>query len=364
MSATALLLGALVVQAREATPGVTIETGDLPAPLTYVVAMARGGDGSLFLLDPPQKSLFRFSPRGEFLGRVGRDGEGPGEFRWPLGLGTLGEDIWVVDMQLRRLTVFDRALKPAITRTLKESGISAPVAGGGHVVQPSPLDVRPGADRTKEEVTLQLVQPDGERFLIGKWIVDETPITLNSPGFVSQASQPFADRALWAVSPDGGSVVFVEHGTGGGSPALVAVTASGAPRFRTSLQVPRIRLTDAMYQRAIDSLVDYLKQAKPSARASNSVDAAWVRQAVNRPADVGPVTRLLAGADGRIWLQLRGSPRPGYAEWKSFSARGAAGSSVLLPVDTRMLLFTSTSAWGARENADGEPVVVEYLLPR
>lgn len=32
-----------------------------------------------------------------------------------------------------------------------------------------------------------------------------------------------------------------------------------------------------------------------------------------------PITQLLAGTDGRIRLRLRGSPRPGFAEWRSSS---------------------------------------------
>ena len=364
MVASALLLGALVVQAREATPRVTIETGDLPTPVSYLAGMARGGDGSLFVLDPPQKALLRFSPRGEYLGRIGREGEGPGEFRWPLYLGRLGDDIWVLDAQLRRLSVFDRALKLASTRTLLEGARTVPLAGGAYVTQPEKIDARPGSDRTREEVILQLVLPDGQKRQIGKWTVDATPISVMVGRFEAVRPQPFTDHPHWGVSPDGRSVFLVEAGPGDGSLSLVAVTASGEPRFRTSLSMPRVRLTDAMYEKAIDSLVDAMTQSQPPGGPAPVVDKARVRAAVNRPADLAPVTQLLAGADGRIWLRLRVSSRPGFTEWKSYSASGAAGSSVLLPSDTRMLLFTSTSAWGARENADGEPILVEYLLPR
>lgn len=43
---------------------------------------------------------------------------------------------------------------------------------------------------------------------------------------------------------------------------------------------------------------------------------------------------------------------------------GTAGPGVLLPGDTRVMLFTATSAWGAKETADGEPIIVEFVLPK
>lgn len=364
MSPTVLLLGALLIQAREATPGVTIETGSLPTPLAVVAGMAQGADGSLLLLDPTLKSLFRFSPRGELLGRIGRDGGGPGEFRWPVGIGSLGDQIWVFDYGLRRLTLLDRTLRLDTTRVVNTSGILAPLAGGGHVVQPHRLDVLPDTDRTREETLLLLVGADGRESPIGKWTVDASTISVKRPsGFLAVTFQPFSEPPLWAVGPDGASVVLVE-GSGGENLALVSVSASGEQRFRTPLPMPRVPLDDAMFKRGVDSLIASLNQAGPSTRSSGTVDEAAIRRTVNRPRDLRPITRLVVGADGRNWLQLRRTPRPGFTEWRSHSVAGAAGPAILLPSNARVLMFSSTAAWVTKENEDGEPIVVEYVLPK
>lgn len=77
--------------------GIEYELGDLAA----------GPDGSWWLLDTRHRVAAHFSPDGGPLGRLGRAGEGPGEFRTPTLIGvTASGDIAIADIALRRLTVF------------------------------------------------------------------------------------------------------------------------------------------------------------------------------------------------------------------------------------------------------------------
>ncbi len=65
-------------------------------------------DGSIWILDGQQTTILRFDASGAYIGSVGREGEGPGEFRRPQSLAARGPDralVW--DSGLGRATTFD-----------------------------------------------------------------------------------------------------------------------------------------------------------------------------------------------------------------------------------------------------------------
>ncbi len=62
--------------------------------------------GTVIVIDRKTEDVRLFDARGQFLQRLGRRGQGPGEFRAPHSLlVTPNDEIWIADMQ-RRLTVF------------------------------------------------------------------------------------------------------------------------------------------------------------------------------------------------------------------------------------------------------------------
>src|SRR5690606_577141 len=65
-------------------------------------------DGRIFVGDAQAREVRIFSTEGEFVGRLGRTGEGPGEFRHVDGIGAApGGGIAVLDGVLSRVSVFD-----------------------------------------------------------------------------------------------------------------------------------------------------------------------------------------------------------------------------------------------------------------
>ena len=56
-----------------------------------IVGVAVDGDGNVYLLDSQINVVHVFSPEGEFLREIGREGEGPGEFRRPEDLFLTGQ---------------------------------------------------------------------------------------------------------------------------------------------------------------------------------------------------------------------------------------------------------------------------------
>jgi hypothetical protein len=82
--------------------------GDSAHQLFRVGGAARLGDGRIAILNSGSRELRFFGPDGRHLRSVGRDGEGPGEFRRPLPLVHLaGDSLLVWDERLQRFSVFD-----------------------------------------------------------------------------------------------------------------------------------------------------------------------------------------------------------------------------------------------------------------
>jgi hypothetical protein len=84
--------------------------GEYFSPQYTSVVLTRAGN--IIALDSDDKQLILFDTTGRELQRVGRNGGGPGEFRFPRGIFVLsGDSIAVWDMGLRRMSVFDENLR-------------------------------------------------------------------------------------------------------------------------------------------------------------------------------------------------------------------------------------------------------------
>lgn len=64
-------------------------------------------DGNLFVLDAIRDEVLVFSPDGEYLRMVGRQGPGPGEYKNPDYLGLLGDTLLVSDGTDLRVDLFE-----------------------------------------------------------------------------------------------------------------------------------------------------------------------------------------------------------------------------------------------------------------
>ena len=87
--------------------------GRLDGPEEYTLGQVAGvaldDDGRIWVGDTQASEVRIFSPTGEFERRVGRSGEGPGEFRNISGLTRAPDGMAVLDGQLGRVTIFDEA---------------------------------------------------------------------------------------------------------------------------------------------------------------------------------------------------------------------------------------------------------------
>jgi hypothetical protein len=87
------------------------------------VAAGRLSDGGFAILEQVPAEVRLFDRGGRFLDRIGAEGSGPGEFRFPSGLAVLsGDSILVWDRGAMRLSWFSRQGVLERERTLREPG--------------------------------------------------------------------------------------------------------------------------------------------------------------------------------------------------------------------------------------------------
>ncbi len=86
--------------------GLEVVLSDADIDLSFPAAIDVDADGNIWLVDRRLHQMLVVSPKGEVLRTIGRNGEGPGEFRGPRGLGIRGNRVYVLD-NVHGVQVFD-----------------------------------------------------------------------------------------------------------------------------------------------------------------------------------------------------------------------------------------------------------------
>ena len=64
-------------------------------------------DGAVYAVDIRLQTVRGFSVAGEYLGELGRVGQGPGEFAQPISVTVVNDTLWIYDVTLDRWAIFD-----------------------------------------------------------------------------------------------------------------------------------------------------------------------------------------------------------------------------------------------------------------
>jgi hypothetical protein len=84
------------------------ETEDGEVVFGAIEAIERDDDGNSYFLDFQLKTVHQVSPNGSYVRSIGREGEGPGEFQWPMDLFVASDStIGIVDAQTRKIAFLD-----------------------------------------------------------------------------------------------------------------------------------------------------------------------------------------------------------------------------------------------------------------
>jgi hypothetical protein len=322
-----------------------------------------------------------FAPGGQSQ-KIGRPGEGPGEFRFPTQIGFVGDSLYAIDHALVRVYRFSADFKfvrgfpepfspvaPTMpyphfydfTRAVLPGGdlrANATIPGSGSA-RPSwaarldsnaiaIVSITPAGDFRK---LLLLVPPPAKPCSVSALFTHK-----NGRGDQVTSQIPYCPVPL--VTDDqgaAGGVASVEVGLVSrttGSYGVRAVDDHGVAKFTRSISYTPVPITKA----SRDSLA--------RARTVYEKSREFIPESPNPDPypTYPPIRRVLLGRDYSVWLEEH-SNTPGH-RWLVLDAKGSTVGSVTLPPEVTLKVVELGRAWGTTTDADGLQGIVRYRVGR
>lgn len=346
---------------------------DQETGLTLVGDVIVVGD-RLLVAQPWERRIRVYSVAGDFLGFIGRSGEGPGEFRSLDGMGLHDGLVWTHDSGLQRLQYFDaegRFVSSVRIRVHPALGASAAsvwgiLPDGSKLVRYSASADEFAQSPLKREALL-LFDPAGlPRDTVAMIVGLSSVVQLTDgreSGWASYASLPESYRSLLSVAPDGSGFVVV-HRTGatGAEPHtfhVIRFDARADTAWAHEIPYDPIRVPGAWRSRHMEE--DVRDTEVPRGASEGRVRRAWER-AYGKLQFFPPVGDVRAGADGTTWLLLRTGVES--SEWEVLDESGhsiaRAGPAPL----GRIRWADADSLWFFEHGGLGIPYLVRYAIRR
>ena len=350
----------------------TLRIGSVDDPetsLTSFHALEVAPDGRIFTIHA-QESLVRVhGPDGTPLGHIGREGEGPGEFLTPVGMGFRDGGLWVWDLRARRLSWFDadgeflreETYSPR-TPTGGAPRVEIPdgILGDGSYFGSEPVMARDLADG---EILIPYfrLRPDGTVIdtiaMIpmggGSMIIEEE----DRPFY---ASQPFADSPAFALSDARMEIVFVDRTIRSGDPRFVVTRMAFGGDTLWSREYPfePVTIAPSVVDSAVAAQAD---RAAGSGLMTRREAEAAIRDRLFRPPHYPAVRSVRLGRDGSVWLQMF-ERAPDSARWLVLREDGDILGEVELPERLRVITARQDEVWGMDLDELDVPYIVKYSV--
>ncbi len=320
-------------------------------------------DSLLYVSQPEEHAILVLDQRGRQVRRIGRPGEGPGEFKSIATMGFKGDTLWVHDGVLRRITFFSATgsvhrvtvLPPLDVRRFTRPG----VLGVSDRAEVALLFVpRMIGDSTSNNMYLRVLRADESlhelatlRAPRGAALVPPRGGLFISPQYQKYFSEgtPFFVRgntiSVFEVSPTG-LVTQQEYrydGTRGRRRRFTVPLVPVPPRFASVIE---------------DSILLGLKR-----RMSDADARSVARREFPIPDTFPRLLRATPLPNDDLLIGLP-NPDPALVTWSVLDARNIVRPVFAMSRDFLVLAVHGTRLWGTRRDNDGLDVIVAYDVPR
>ena len=312
------------------------------------------GRGVVIALHPGERSLSILDSTGSFLRSVGREGSGPGEFRFPGQAGWVGDTLTVWDPALRRLSRFTNDGVFLNSSVVQASRSLYPLSGRRYLVESQGQD--------PNVVALAVIDSSGKLLRsLGSIPQNNRILTVDAGGRQLQSLQPFADFDLWAANPKEG-VVIVDRSPSGSRRFEILITMislAGDTIYSTPLSFQPLQLTDAIVEEIVDKMLQGLGslQNRP-AGITNSV----LKRNLYRPSFLPPVTAVAISNDREVWLRMAGLPSEKVNNWIVLDSNGSKKRQLDFPATFEVRRVYDNSVWGVQVDPSGVQSLSKYLI--
>ncbi len=320
-------------------------------------------DGSrVHVLDSQASEITIWAPDGDLIKRLGRAGEGPGEFRMPSRLTLVPQGFYVKDT--RRITTFthDGELVGTDTypRGAEFQGLRVQIwdifNDGSFAALPPPMAVDESSGSDAAE-TLKVVRVVDEG---GAWRTEELAeldfrnwqawIEFAGRSRPMPLSQPWVTPDHFQVDHLSGSVVVKRAPTASpGLMELIEVSTVGDTIWAREIQLPSIPLTEGQIEAEVEEVATWVAESMGDNSASvtlkSRIRAAWVIP------EYWPVAREIhLMSNGEIWFEPLGLDSAGV--WYAVRKGAVDGpiKRITVPESFQPLDVTATHVWGIRRD--------------
>jgi len=348
------------------------------ADLVPIQWMGVAPNGTMALIQRQDHNVRFFDASGADLGSVGREGDGPGEFRLPTRGGWLGDTLWISDLRPDRVTLISPALE--VIRTLPPITEAAPMppdtAGlptfpwvyphavygdGTMLVMGMPAFGDPLAARFKGTLLMRLSGANRIERLVLETPEDRGNVRATTERLVTFRPVPFFPSPAWSVSARGDRVAVLTTTIVGDEAGTFEVTlydaADGSEVYRRSFPFEATPIPVSVADSAMESVTARINQPE-LLKAIRSVEGE-VRGRI--PPVYPPVHDIVIGWDGRVWVAMRRTPEGN--PWLVLDRDGEPMGRVLVPGNVSLKVADQQHAWGIETDDVGMQSVVRYVVP-
>lgn len=354
-----------------ASKALTYGSDEGPGMLASVFSVGVSPAGDVFASQPSLGEVTVFSRDGSFSGTVGRRGDGPGEFQNPGAVRFRADTLTVLDFQSgislfapdgqflhRVFFTLDPPpgrsfpLRPITLLSDGTVGCFSPVSQTETLLRGVENHFWLRTSRHGEVLDTLIVQP-----LAGAHSLVETA----GSGTLT-LTHPLAWNDLSSVPPDGSEFVLVDRSAGLNAEAPVfkvyRVNLDGDTVGTGAIPYEPMEITSDQK----DSLS--LRLAIPRAERRNMQPERLkdlIRDQIRWPPHHPPVTDVLAGSDGSVWLR-RESVSGDSIRWDILDAYLDLTGSTILPSNLDVKVVSSGSVWGVELDEFDVPRIVRFDL--
>lgn len=336
--------------------------------LSQVTDVAIGTAGDMYVAQPQEKLIRQYDARGTFRRSFGRAGSGPGEFQALERIGWKGDTLWVADQTHYRVSFFSSR-----GQVLGTAGKPGPVVpGSGYPAAPAALlndgsvlgRSFPGS--TFAGRTLPLLRMDRQGTVRGRYGSVEVLgqfASIRRARLALNMELPVPYNSLWDVAPDGSTITVVHRtpaASGDRSSFRVAsYRASGEVVFDRAYRYSPRPISSASRDSIHEALAEFFVRTGFVQAAGQA--QSFARDSVPLPRFQPPVTNLVIGRDGTIWL---GRERLGVstAEYLVLGRDGRILASVAVPPGVQIRQAQRNMVWGVETDDLDVPYLVRFRV--
>lgn len=353
--------------------------------LTRVTQVLVGPHGELVVAQPMDGQILVFDAAGELTARIGRRGEGPGEFGSLNHIGLLGDTVYAADNGLRRVSFFTlggqllETLPWATRNEIRPPGEPSWMATAPQVLLPDGTALlQSGAVTAMFRLTGTVTSSYSYLFLRIDREVEEvdTVLLLNAEytrtgvpveGTEYRFACPFESFPLAGLMLDGSGVAVVNRpfpeAVQPDDFQVVIVGPSADTAVVRSFPYDPVPLPESALQEAVHRIRSTGPERNQPTPSPAEVEGA-LRSAGCLPPALPTVTALVPTQDGSIWLRREVVPGDSVT-WTVLDAHAQAQGTLRLPADETVAAAKVETVAAAKDEtvaaAKGETVVTVRL---